>query len=490
MGLATEHPAITLQSVLTAEQPADMASVLGDAAAAAIEPLIDPPPVATTASRGRRLLKNVIAGFFQRGVGVAVGLVTVPLLLHHLGAEQYGLYVTITAVVGWLQIGRLGLGNALINELVRCQASQDFGAGRRALTSLWLGSSLVLAAIGLLCVLAFPLVPWGAVFPTSSETLAGAVPHTVGLSIAFALLGMAASPLWVVYTALQEQHRATSWAVAGAVLSLSATWAAVAGGYGMAGVVVATGATMCGLWFLNGLWLFARQHPELRPRWRDRSWIAFQSMWGASAAFFVIDLATLLILQLDRFLIVQVQSGTAVTEFELAAKLYVLVSSLTSLALGPLWPAVGEAFSRNESHWVSLYLRRICLASVGIMAAALVTMAVVGQQVLSLWTQQSAVLPSRALLIILGIYFLLRVFTECHSTVLFAVGRQRTIAVCSVIHGALNLILGLSLGHRFGVVGVAAASAISYCVSSAWWVPMKAWTAINAMRPVEPVSGG
>ena len=46
---------------------------------------------------------------------IIANLVTVPLILNYLGAEQYGVWITITSVFLILGVADFGIGNGLLN---------------------------------------------------------------------------------------------------------------------------------------------------------------------------------------------------------------------------------------------------------------------------------------------------------------------------------------------------------------------------------------
>ena len=46
-----------------------------------------------------------------RAVGVAVSIVSIPLVIDYLGPERFGLWVTATAIISMLTFADLGLGN-------------------------------------------------------------------------------------------------------------------------------------------------------------------------------------------------------------------------------------------------------------------------------------------------------------------------------------------------------------------------------------------
>ncbi len=122
----------------------------------------------TTESRSReryrRIGSTAITSMGARGIGIATALISVPLTLRYLGAEEYGLWVTITAVTAFLTFANFGLGNGLVNGVSEAQGRNDREAVRRYVSSAFYMLLGVMTILGLTFAVVYPLVPWPRVF--------------------------------------------------------------------------------------------------------------------------------------------------------------------------------------------------------------------------------------------------------------------------------------------------------------------------------------
>ena len=61
-----------------------------------------------------------------------MGFVSVPLTVHYLGAERYGVWLTISSLLVWVALTDFGLaGNALVNVLSEAVGNDDRGVARQ-----------------------------------------------------------------------------------------------------------------------------------------------------------------------------------------------------------------------------------------------------------------------------------------------------------------------------------------------------------------------
>ena len=75
--------------------------------------------------RYRRIAISSITSIAASGLGFIAKLAVVPLTLTYLGAERYGLLLTIASLAAWLAAADFGLSYGLRNEVARLQGSND-----------------------------------------------------------------------------------------------------------------------------------------------------------------------------------------------------------------------------------------------------------------------------------------------------------------------------------------------------------------------------
>ena len=68
--------------------------------------------------RSVKAKKNILAVFFLKGISVVISFLFVPLAIKFLGTEKYGIWLTVSSVIAWINIFDFGLGNGLRNKLV------------------------------------------------------------------------------------------------------------------------------------------------------------------------------------------------------------------------------------------------------------------------------------------------------------------------------------------------------------------------------------
>src|ERR1700749_2626531 len=77
--------------------------------------------------RTLKIKRNIIYSFLIKGASVAVGFLLIPLTIHYINTAQYGIWLTINALVAWLINFDIGLSNGLRNKMAHALAMKEWG---------------------------------------------------------------------------------------------------------------------------------------------------------------------------------------------------------------------------------------------------------------------------------------------------------------------------------------------------------------------------
>ena len=130
---------------------------------------IDPStPVGRSRERFRRIGLTSAGSLAARGIGFATSFITVPLTLHYLGSERYGLWATLSSVIALASFADFGLGNGLLNALSGAHGRDDRVEAAREVSTAFLLLLTVAAMLGAAFLLAYPHVHWARVYNVTS----------------------------------------------------------------------------------------------------------------------------------------------------------------------------------------------------------------------------------------------------------------------------------------------------------------------------------
>jgi O-antigen/teichoic acid export membrane protein len=428
--------------------------------------------------RHRRAAMTAVASMVAKLISVGASLISIPLSLHYLGVERFGMWMTISSLVTLLAFADFGIANGVLNVVADAHGRDDRAGIRRAIASgLFIlgGVSLALVAV---FALAYPWVDWPAVFNVHSSVAR----HEAGPALAaFVACYAATIPLIVVQRAqmgLQQGFLASLWQIAGSLCGLAAVLLAIKLQAGLPWLVLAlTGAPLLSA-LLNTLYFFVWSRPELRPNAASVSRQTCRAVAGTGALFFVLQLAGAVAYTSDNFVIAQLLGAPAVAEYAVPEKLFALLSLAVAVALGPLWPAYGEAIARGDAAWVAKTVRRSFLMAISVACIGSLILIVFGNAIVHLWVRD-AVAPAFGVLVALGCWKLIEAGGISIAMFLNGAHVIRLQLVCALVTVSAAIALKVLLVPRLGVAGAVWASVIAFVLFTA--VPV-AWRLPGLMR--------
>jgi O-antigen/teichoic acid export membrane protein len=416
--------------------------------------------------RHRRLILTAVASMSAKAVKVLTALVSVPLTINYLGAERYGLWMTISSLVAVLAFADLGIGNGLLNAI-----SDADGRGDRALAARYVSSAFVMLVtvallLGFGIVVAYPLIAWGRVFNVTSPLAIAEAGPAAAVFLACFLVSLPAGIVQRVQLGYQEGFANSLWEAAGSVLGLIGVLAATHVQAGLVWLVLAMAGAPTLMLVLNGVVLFTRRRRYLRPSLRlaDRE-IAI-GILRVGLLFFVLQLVAAAAFFSDNLVAAHALNASAVTQYAVPMKLFDMIALVCGFLLAPLWPAYGEALARGDHSWVKRTLARSLSATVIGTSFASLLVVLSANAILRVWAG-GTVHSTPLLLVGFGVWTILNTGGVAVAMFLNGVGAIRFQAVCAAIMGATALALKIVMARTFGLPGIIWGTIVAYTLCTA-----------------------
>ena len=119
-------------------------------------------------SRTAIVKKNIIASFFIKGCSIIISLLLVPLTLDYISSELYGIWLTLSSIVLWLNFFDIGFTLGLKNKLAEAIALKKWEYGKSLVSTTYFVMLLVFIPLCLLGIVLIPLIDWPTLLNVSS----------------------------------------------------------------------------------------------------------------------------------------------------------------------------------------------------------------------------------------------------------------------------------------------------------------------------------
>jgi len=401
---------------------------------------------------GRFLARNVIWNLIGNGAPMFVAVFSIPILIHGLGKDRFGVLALAWALIGYASLFDLGLGRALTQLVARKMGA---GEDHEVPTLVWT-SLLLMLLLGLAGTLvAVLLSPWlvhralNVPAALQRETLQSF--YLLGLSIPMVISTaglrglLEAHQKFGLINTLRIPLGIYSFASPLLVLPFSTSL------FPVVGVLVA--GRIVG-WAVHLLLCF-RVVPELRERiaWHGAAAGPLLRFGGWMT---VSNIVSPLMVTLDRFLIGAMVSMTAVayyaTPYELVTKLLIIPGAL----VGVMFPAFSASFSQDRARTAALYSRCVKYVFLILFPAVLLTVGL-AQNGLTLWLGADFAQHSSRVLQWLAAGVFLNSLAQVPLALVQGVGRPDLTAMLHLVELPFYLLGLWWLISTYGVEGAAIA---------------------------------
>ncbi len=392
------------------------------------------------AGRDRRIAWSAGMGLFQRVAQGASTLVLMPLLLHTLGAAQFGIWGAAASLAWLTTLLDIGTGAALVTLVARSSATENTEEARQHLAgALTFGCGLAM----LMLLVALGAMLAGIPIGTSGPYLIA----VIGLALNVPL--NAANNVWM---ALQKGYVAASWELVQTVLTFVGLIAAAKTTNNLLVYVAAVyvGLVAGNLGSLVHLLLW---HKELRPDRESLSIASARAIAGEGMLYFLLGISGGLSFFLDNILALQLLGPEASAQMTIAMRICMSAIGVLLVISQPLWPAFTEAAHRADYKWINRTLYRSSALLFALTSAGSAILILFGQQIFRFWLRTDLGI-GRGLLWAISAWVVSQALGRTPGLLLNGLSKIRFQTVLFFIASSIGIVGKIGLASRFGVSGI------------------------------------
>lgn len=387
--------------------------------------------------------KHILYSFFIKGISVVIGLLFVPLLLNYLDAERYGIWLTLTSIVGWFTFFDAGLGNGLRNKLTEAIARGDSKLAREYVSTTYAIISCIFIGVLFLFYCINPFLHWNQILNTTSvpekelSLLALVVFTFFLLRFIFNLIGiiLMADQKPALNNALNPISNIICIAII-FVLSITMKGALIAMGFVLSAVPVI-------VLFVASIFLFKKRYRYLKPSINSIKWEHTHSLLGLGVKFFIIQIASIMLFTSSNIIITQILGADQVAIYNIAFKYFQVPVMLYGIIMTPIWSAVTDAYSRGDFAWLKNTLRKLNKFSLLVFAGVILLLAI-SKYVYLYWVGEKIVVPF-AVSATMALYASINIFLSPYSQYINGMGKIYVSSRLVIITIALYIPLAIFL---------------------------------------------
>lgn len=416
-----------------------------------------------TKGHSRTLLakKNIVASFFIKGGSIVIGLMLVPLTISYVSPVKYGVWLTISSIVGWMSFFDIGMGNGLRNKLSEALALNEYQLAKKYVSTTYACLFIISSLLFVFFFFLNPFIDWQDwlnIPPAISEDISVAVLIIFGsFCIQFVL-----QLINTVLTAVHEPAKAGLILLIGQVFVLITIYILTKTTQGdLIVLVLALTVSPIVVLLLANLYLFKTKLRNIAPEFRHIDFSYSKKIFRVGGYFFFIQLGSIILLQTDNVIISKFVGPEFVTQFNVALKLFSTVIMLFSIIMIPYWSAFTDANTKKDYVWMANSVKKIRKIWLLISITIVPLILAFSKYIFKYWVGDTVKIPF-SLSALLSLYVIAYICLNLNSYFLNGVGKIRLQLCLYIVVLLINIPLCIFLASKIGVNGVVVSNLLMF----------------------------
>lgn len=399
-----------------------------------------------------KVKKNAIGSILIKGWSILISLILVPMTMDYLSPEIYGIWLTISSVIVWLNFFDVGFTLGLKNKLAEALADGDYVRGKKLVSTTYGVMFAIFVPLAIILELLVPIVDWSKFLNVSIEFNDQLVGVMRVLVFCFALQ-MIFNTITAILAAYQRTAISSLFPVLGNTISVIVIFILTKTvPPSLISLAEAISYIPAIVLIISSFILFRTNLKEVAPApsYFDKSCIGH--LFNLGAKFFIIQIQMVVLYQATNILISNVSSAEQVTAYNIAYKYLSIGAMVLSILLGPLWPAYTDAYAKGDYKWMKSTYKKMCKLVLLVMMGVVVMMAL-SPIVYKIWIKNTTLVPW-SMTIAVGIYIMIHSWDSLQVILINGIGAIKIQTYVTLVGLIIHIPLSLFIGKYVGGLGV------------------------------------
>ena len=410
----------------------------------------------------------------------ALMLCSAPFLLHHLGVEQYAIWVLASATVTSGFLLSAGFGDAALKYISTYRGNHDHAGTERIIRTL-LGINLVLG-ITVAALLALFIPPLVAHLPNVSASLQISYQHALEIGCVLLVVKVVESVFICAQRAFERYDIAARFTIATRIVTIGAAVIIAALGRGTVAIMLSTLLVALISVVLQAftVWRHLAIHsllPSLHPA-------SMKELFSFGAFSWLQGVVGLFTGQADRFLVGYLLGTHALAYYSICVQAAMPIHGIAAAGLQVLFPYLASRLRVLSNTALRQKFAAAFAANIALVAILAFPVIFGSRYILSYWLDPNFAAHASLTLSITACGFALLGLNVTGFYMLMAMGRIKLLVFVNTVGAAVMLVAITLLAPRFGIAGAAAGRLLFGPIVCIIYIPLR-----NALRIAQDAPG-
>jgi O-antigen/teichoic acid export membrane protein len=428
--------------------------------------------------RSIKAKKNIIASFGLKAFSVLVSFLLVPLTLNYLNATKYGMWLTISSIIGWFGFFDIGLGNGLRNKLAEAFALKDYKLAKTYVSTTYAILLLIISGVFLLFLFINPFLDWSKLLNTQPE-MAGELSSVVLVVFTFFALRFVLNLIGIILTSDQLPAVNNSFGPLGNLIALVAIYLITKFTHGnLLYVSLIYSAAPVLILIIASFYFFNGKYEFIKPDLKSVDFKHFKSLADLGVKFFILQIGVLIVFSTDNMIITQILGPAEVTPYNIAFQYFGIPIMIFTTIMTPFWSAFTEAFTNKDVNWIRNSITKLIKIWLLIVVGVIILLAI-SEYFYLLWVGNTVHIPF-LLSAFMGFFAIINTWNNIFAYFINGVGKIKLQMYYGIFAMIVNIPISIFFAKNLemGSAGVILGTCLSMLFGFIFG-PIQYWKIIN-----------
>ena len=403
-------------------------------------------------NRSSQIKKNIAGSIAIKGVSILTSLLLVPLTLNYVNKELYGIWLTLSSIVLWLNFFDIGFTLGLKNKLAVALAVKDYINGKYLVSTTYYMMIIIFLPLCLLILFIIPFLNRPSILNVS-PAYGNDIIKVLYILITSVFFQMFFNVLGAVVSAYQKVALSSLFIMLGQVLSLLLVYIlTLVAPPSLLGLAVAISISPIITLCIFSVYLYKNQFKEVAPSYKFVDKKKIKELFSMGVKFFIIQIQVIVLYQSTNVIISNIAGPEAVTEYNIAYKYLNVATMLFNIVLTPLWPAFTDAYTLKDYQWMRNIYKKMCYVYISVVFGILM-LVIISPYVYSLWVGDNVEVPV-SMTIVIAVFIIINSWDSLQVTMINGIGAVKLQTFIVLIGLLFHIPLAFFFGNKIGAQGV------------------------------------
>jgi O-antigen/teichoic acid export membrane protein len=394
--------------------------------------------------RSVKAKKNILGSLLLKGTSIVISIILLPLTINYISVSQYGIWLTLSSIVGWFAFFDIGLTQGLRNKFAEAIAKGDDSLAQAYVSTTYAILAIIFIFLWLCFLIVNQFLNWPHIL-NIPQNMESEISILAVIIFTYFCLQFVLSIITTIITADQQPAKASLISVLGQILSLIIIIILVKTTQGS---LIKLGIALCLspllILLAANIFLFKGIYHKYRPLMSKVKFSFAKGLFNLGIVFFIIQIAAIVQYQTANIIIAQNFSTGDVTSYNIVYKYFGMLQMIFNIFLAPFWSATTEAYFKNDIQWIKNSIKKYNYLN-SLLLAVGILMLIFSSSIYTLWLGKGKINIDFLLSFWGFIYFNVFMFGSKYVFFLNGISALRIQFCASVISPFLYILLAMIL---------------------------------------------